>query len=515
MSPGDPAAEPPVILRVDGVTKSFGGVRALRGVHFDLCPGEIHALVGENGAGKSTLMKVLAGNLRADAGTVVLDGQPRRFATPREAQAAGVSIVHQELSLVPNLTVAENVYTGREPTIRWLGFVDRGRLHRQAGELLRGLGLDMRPQAVVGEISVAMQQMVEIAKALSLECKVLILDEPTSALTDREVTALFRVLRELKQRGVGVVYISHKLGEVFEIADRITVFRDGEHVGCVRTGDVSTDDVVRMMVGRPLSNLFPEKAGEVAGEPVLRVERLTRRPAFADVSFELRAGEIVALAGLVGAGRTEVARAIFGADRLDSGRIHLHGRPLRVRSPEQAIANGIAYLPENRKEFGLFLEMAIRANIVASTLKQHSRLGFMIPELQNRTAARVSEQLRVRAESIASVVSSLSGGNQQKVLFGKWLATAVKVFLVDEPTRGIDVGAKSEVHALLRDLANTGVAVLMISSELPEVIGTADRVVVMHEGRIAGELAGERITEENVMLLATGHGEEVANVGAA
>jgi len=515
MTPGDPAAEPPVLLRVDGVSKSFGGVRALRGVHFDLRPGEIHALVGENGAGKSTLMRILAGNLRADAGTVELDGWPRRFATPREARSAGISIVHQELSLVPNLTVAENVFAGREPTIRWLGFVDRGRLHEQAGELLRGLGLDLRPQAVVGETSVAMQQMVEIAKALSLACKVLILDEPTSALTGREVAALFHVLRQLRERGVGVVYISHKLGEVFEIADRITVFRDGENVGCVRTGDVSTDEVVRMMVGRPLSNLFPERAGDVAGEPVLRVEGLTRRPAFAAASFELRAGEIVALAGLVGAGRTEVARAVFGADRPDSGHIYLSGRPIRIRSPQQAIANGIAYLPEDRKELGLFLEMAIRANIVASTLKQHSRLGFMIPELQARTATRLSEQLRVRTESVASIVSSLSGGNQQKVLFGKWLAMAVKVFLVDEPTRGIDVGAKSEVHALLRDLANTGVAILMISSELPEVIGTADRIIVMHEGRIAGELTGGRMTEENVMLLATGHGEEVASVGAA
>jgi len=363
------------------------------------------------------------------------------------------------------------------------------------------------PETLVGDIDVAMQQMVEIAKALSLDCKVVILDEPTSALTDREIALLFTVVRRLREHGVGIVYISHKLGEVFEIADRITVFRDALRVGTERASDLTPDDVVRMMVGRELSQVFPEKAGCSSPEPALRVTALTREPAFRDVSFTVRPGEIVGLAGLVGAGRTEVARAVFGADRPDSGRIELEGREIRVRSPEHAIAQGIAYLPEDRKTQGLFIEMALRGNTVAATLKKHSRLGFMVPSLQTRTARTLMDRLRIRASSIMAEVNSLSGGNQQKVLFAKWLASEVKVFLVDEPTRGVDVGAKVEVYALLRVLARAGVAFVVISSELPEIIGLSDRVLVMHEGRLAGELAEHELTEENIMMLAAGQRE--------
>lgn len=497
-------ASAPEILRADNVTKSFGGVQALRGVSFDLRAGEIHALVGENGAGKSTFAKVLAGNETADSGRVILEGHDRLFENPRAAQAAGVSIVHQELSLVPNLTVGENIFAGREPTIRWLGFVDRPRLYRESREILARLGVTVEPHTLVAYLDVAMQQMVEIAKALSLECRVLILDEPTSALTDRETQALFGILRRLRERGVGIIYISHKLSEVFEIADRITVFRDGERVGCVDRAAAEPNDIVRMMVGRELSDLFPEKGQPDDRPPVLRVVGLTREPVFRNVTFEVRAGEIVALAGLVGAGRTEVARAIFGADRYSAGSVFLEGKPVRIRSPEHAISLGIAYLPENRKEQGLFTQMAMRANVVAATLRKHSAMGFMLPAAQNATARALADRLQVRARSILSPVSSLSGGNQQKVLFGKWLAAEPKVFIADEPTRGIDVGAKAEVHVLLRDLARSGVAVLMISSELPEVIGAADRALVMWEGEIVGEVSGEDMTEEAIMLLATG-----------
>jgi ABC-type sugar transport system ATPase subunit len=500
----------PELLSLTGVTKSFGGVHALRGVDFHLLRGEVHALVGENGAGKSTLMKILAGNHRADAGTLTLDGRERHFDAPRDAQRAGVAIVHQELSLVPDLTIAENIFAGREPT-RFLGFVDRAKLHAGARDALKRLGLDLPTEALVRHIDVAMRQMVEIAKAISLDCSVLILDEPTSALTDRETALLFDVVRRLRERGVGIVYISHKLGEVFEIADRITVLRDGQLVGTVGTTEVTPDDVVRMMVGRELDHLFPEKSAAI-GETVLEVEGLTREPAFRDVSLRLRAGEITGLAGLVGAGRTEVARAIFGVDRADSGRVLLEGKPLRIRSPEEAIAHGIAYLPEDRKEQGLFLEMAVRANIVAASLREHSRHGFLVPAEQTRTAERMCDRMRIKTSSIEAPVDSLSGGNQQKVLFGKWLAHDLKVFLVDEPTRGIDVGAKSEVHALLRDLAASGVAVLVISSELPEVIGASDRVLVMHEGRLVGEVAGDEMTEENTMMLAAGRAREGESV---
>ncbi len=501
-----------LLLSVTNISKSFGGVHALRGVDFDLKAGEVHALVGENGAGKSTLMKILAGNQLADSGAVRVGGREVRFATPREAQQAGVAIVHQELSLVPNLTVAENIFAGREPT-RALGFVNRPKLYADAAEVLKPLGVDLAPQTLVGDIDVAMQQMVEIAKALSLDCKVVILDEPTSALTDREIALLFTVVRRLREHGVGIVYISHKLGEVFEIADRITVFRDGLRVGTERASDLTPDDVVRMMVGRELSQVFPEKAGCSSPEPALRVTALTREPAFRDVSFTVRPGEIVGLAGLVGAGRTEVARAVFGADRPDSGRIELEGREIRVRSPEHAIAQGIAYLPEDRKTQGLFIEMALRGNTVAATLKKHSRLGFMVPSLQTRTARTLMDRLRIRASSIMAEVNSLSGGNQQKVLFAKWLASEVKVFLVDEPTRGVDVGAKVEVYALLRELARAGVAILVISSELPEIIGLSDRVLVMHEGRLAGELAEHELTEENIMMLAAGQREGAVSDG--
>lgn len=508
------AREP--ILVVDGAVKSYGGVRALRGVSFTATPGEIHALVGENGAGKSTLMKILAGNVVADAGTITLEGRRVRFTSPREAQAAGISVVHQELCLAPNMSVAENIFVGREPTIPLIGFVNRRELYRRTREVLDSLGLRLDPWTKVGDLSVAMCQMVEVARAISFDCKVLILDEPTSALAEHEVEALFAILRRLRDRGVAVVYISHKLDEVFSLADRVTVLRDGQWVGTKLVAETNPDEVVRMMVGRNLEQLFPEKGTQRAPEPILEVRGLTRGRAFRDISFDLYPGEIVGLAGLVGAGRTEVARAIFGADPIARGEIRLEGKPIRITAPQQAIEHGILYLPEDRKLHGLFLDMSLRANVVAATLRDHSKMGILIPSAQNNTAQRMIDRLGIRTETISAPVSSLSGGNQQKVLFGKWLAANVKVFLVDEPTRGIDVGAKAEVHALLRELADQGVAILLISSELPEIIGAADRVLVMHEGRLVGEVSGADMTEENIMHLATGQRRgKVAHAGGA
>jgi len=488
---------------MQGIDKRFGGVHALTGVDLELFAGEILALVGENGAGKSTLMEILCGNVRADEGSIHLAGQPAQFSNAREAQLAGIGIVHQDLSLVPNLTVAENIFCGREPTWRPIGFVDRRRLYAQTRELLAQLGLDIAPSTPVRNLSVAGQQMVEIAKALSLDCKVLVLDEPTSALTDREIAYLFGVMRNLRDAGVGLIYISHKLREVFEVADRICVLRDGDLIGVVRKEEVGTDDVVRMMVGRELDAYFPERAAAV-GEAVLEVRGATRRPHFEDVSFDLHAGEILGLAGLAGAGRTALARSLFGADPLDAGQVLLRGQPLRVRSPAQAIAAGIAYVPEDRKDLGLFLQMVVRDNLVSADLKSHSRYGWMIPSSQTRKSEQMVERLRIRTPSVFARLMNLSGGNQQKVLLGKWLVTNPQVLIVDEPTRGIDVGAKAEIHHLLRELAQQGVAVLMISSELPEVLGASDRIMVMSEGRVAGLLDPQAATEEVVLQYAAG-----------
>ncbi|MBM3499677.1 MAG: sugar ABC transporter ATP-binding protein [Armatimonadetes bacterium] len=497
-----PASQRPLLL-MHAIRKHFGGVQALRGVDLELRPGEVLALVGENGAGKSTLMEILCGNLRADGGRIEYQGRAVHFAGAREAAFAGVSIVHQELSLVPYLTVAENIYCAREPVYPVIGFVNRKRLYREAAEILRRFDLHVAPNAQVGGLPVAVQQMIEIAKALSLDCRVLVLDEPTSALTDRETRFLFEIIGRLRERGVAVIYISHKLDEVFRIADRVMVLRDGELVGTRPRAEVTPDDVVRMMVGRELGTGYPARDNE-RGEPLLRVEGLTREPRFRDVSFALHAGEIVGLAGLVGAGRTEVARAIFGIDRPQRGAIYLDGAPVGIRDPGQAVKLGIGYVPEDRKEQGLFLGLTVRQNVGAASLRENSVGGFMSPWREQRLAEEYVQRLRIRTPGTQAVASTLSGGNQQKVLLAKWLAIRPRILLVDEPTRGVDVGAKAEVHGILRELARAGVAVLMVSSELPEVLGASDRILVMHEGEITGELSAEEATEERVMFLAAG-----------
>ena len=490
---------------MEAIDKHFGGVHALRGVDLELRQGEVLALVGENGAGKSTLVEVLCGNVRADSGRVVLDGRTVHFAGAMEAAFTGVSIVHQELSLVPELTVAENIFCAREPVIPFLGFVDRRRLYREAAAILQRFDLHVPPNALVGRLPVAIQQMIEISKALSLDCRVLVLDEPTGALTEHETRYLFDIIARLRDRGVGIIYISHKLPEVFEIADRITVLRDGALVGTTARADVTPDAVVRMMVGRELGKDYPERATS-PGEPILRVEGLTREPRFRKVSFELRAGEILGVAGLVGAGRTEVARAIFGIDRLQSGALYLDGKPVSIPDPGRAVELGIGYVPEDRKEQGLFLGLTVRSNIGAASLRRNSVAGFMSAGREQRMAEEYVRRLSIRTPSIMVTTSHLSGGNQQKVMLAKWLAIQPRILLVDEPTRGIDVGAKAEVHHILRRLAQAGTAVMMISSELPEVLGASDRILVMHEGSMTGVLSAAEATEEKVMMLAAGRG---------
>lgn len=494
---------------MEGIHKSFGGVQALRGVDLELQPGEVLALVGENGAGKSTLMEILCGNLRADLGTTIYDGRPVHFAGAREAAFAGISIVHQELSLVPHLTVAENIFCAREPVLPYLGFVDRRRLYRDAAEILKHFDLEVAPRARVGDLPVALQQMIEIAKALSLDCRILVLDEPTSALTGREVEYLFTIVRRLREGGVGVIYISHKLREVFEIADRIMVLRDGELVGRLPARETAPEEIVRRMVGRELGTGYPAREGD-PGRPVLRVEGLTHEPRFRNVSFAVRAGEILGLAGLVGSGRTEVARAIFGIDPFDAGIIQVDGQAASLRNPGQAIRLGIGYVPEDRKEQGLFLGLSVQANICAATLRENSAVGFMSRRREHNMADEYVSRLRIRTPGLKATTYNLSGGNQQKVLLAKWLAIHPRILMVDEPTRGVDVGAKAEVHGILRELAQSGVAVLMISSELPEILGASDRILVMHEGEITGELSAAEATEEKIMFLAAGHSETPA-----
>jgi ABC-type sugar transport system ATPase subunit len=506
----DQAQTPSPVLSMGGIRKSFGGVRALRGVDLDVRPGEVLALVGENGAGKSTLMEILCGNLRADAGTITYQGRPVHFAGAREAAFAGLSIVHQELSLVPYLTVAENIFCAREPVFPVIGFVDRRRLYREAAEVLKRFDLDVAPNMPAGRLPVAVQQMVEIAKALSLDCKVLVLDEPTSALTDRETHYLFDIIHRLRERGVAIIYISHKLQEVFEIADRIMVLRDGALVDTRATAEVSADDVVRMMVGRELGTGYPQRDSEIRNV-ALRVEGLTREPRFRNVSFELRAGEILGVAGLVGAGRTDVARAIFGIDRAQAGTVYVDGQRLHIAGPEDAIAHGIGYVPEDRKDQGLFLGLTVRANIGAASLRANSVGGFMSSGREVAMAEEYVKRLSIRTPGIYATTSNLSGGNQQKVMLAKWLAIKPRILLVDEPTRGVDVGAKAEVHAILRQLARSGVAVLMVSSELPEILGASDRILVMHEGNVTGVLDAAGATEEQIMFLAAG---QTAGAGA-
>ncbi len=496
----NPSEQP--VLRLRGIRKEFPGVLALDGVDLDLHGGEVHVLLGENGAGKSTLMKTISGALRRDAGEVLLDGQPLEITSPRHAQALGIAIIYQELNLVPHLTAAENILLGREPAAA-PGVIAQGRLMRTAQQLLDELGVAIDAGAVVGRLGVAQQQMVEVAKALSLDARVLIMDEPTSALTGQEIAELFATIRRLKSRGVAIVYISHRMDELFAIGDRVTVLRDGRHVGTRLISQTSMGELVRMMVGRELKEKFPKQPAAVGAE-VLRVERLERKGVLHDISFSLRRGEVVGIAGLMGSGRTELARAIFGADPIDGGRVIVHGVERRIPTPRAAIDLGLGYLSEDRKSEGLILVQSVEENLCLPSVGRFSRWGLMQPRREAAATAQRIDELRIKTPHARQLVEFLSGGNQQKVVLGKWLTTEADILIFDEPTRGIDVGAKVEIYQLMNQLAARGAAILMISSELPEILGMSDRILVMQGGRIAGEFTAAEATQEKLLAAALG-----------
>ena len=493
------------LVSIRGLCKSFAGVQALDKVTFELRAGEVHALMGENGAGKSTLMKVLAGIHARDAGDIEIEGRPVDIASPRAAQALGIGIVHQELNLMRHLSAAQNIFIGREPR-RGLGlFLDEERLNADARRLFERLNLDLDPRTRVADLTVARQQMVEIAKALSFDSKVLIMDEPTAALNTQEVADLFRVVRRLRDEGVGIVYISHRMDELQQIADRVTVMRDARTIATVAMQDTSVAAVIQMMVGRVLEeNLRGTPPDTSTSEVALEVRRLRRGTAIRDVSFSVRKGEILGFAGLMGAGRTEVARAVFGADPIDGGEILVHGRAVRIRTPRDAVMHGIGYLSEDRKQFGLATAMDVQANIVMTSLSRLLRMGMFIDAAAvAETAGGYVRQLGIRTPSVAQPVKLLSGGNQQKVVIAKWLLRDCDILFFDEPTRGIDVGAKAEIHRLIDALAAQGKAIVVISSELPEILRLSHRVVVMCEGRVTGEQSALEATQESIMQFAT------------
>jgi ABC-type sugar transport system ATPase subunit len=491
---------------MEGISKGFPGVQALANVDLTCLPGEVHAIVGENGAGKSTLMKILAGAYAADKGTIRMAGETVKLATPHEAQERGIGMVYQELNLVPDMSVAENIYLGRQPVGRF-GVVDRKRLRADAAALLEELSAPVEADVMIRDLSVGQSQMVEIAKVYSQDPRILVLDEPTSALTEHETQILFTTLRKLREQGIAVIFISHRLKEVMEIADRVTVLRDGELVGSEPIEQLTPADIVRMMVGRDVDDLFPKRQVEI-GEVVLRVEGYARSGVFKDISFEVRAGEILGLAGLVGAGRTEIARAIFGLDPHDAGQLSIDGKAVKVGSPREAIKARMGYVPEDRKHDGLILGLKVRDNTVMSVLSEVARVGFITKRMELPTVRTMMERFDLKPRDPERVVATLSGGNQQKVVIGRWTAATPRVLFLDEPTRGVDVGAKAEIHSLMGELAANGIAIVMISSELPEVLSASDRILVIHEGTIAAELARAEATEERIMMAATGQADE-------
>jgi ribose transport system ATP-binding protein len=491
------------LITMNGIEKRFPGVHALKDIHFDLKPGEVHALMGENGAGKSTLMKVLSGVYQPDGGTIALNGEPVAFAGPKIAQDAGICIIHQELSLMNDLTAAQNIFIGREPRLGF-GRLDEAQLNRDTAAIFEQMNLDLSPTVLVETLTIAKQQMVEIAKALSFNSRVLVMDEPTAALNDTEIAELFTIVRRLRDEGVGIIYISHKMDELQQIADRVTVMRDGEYIGTVDAGDTPVSEIISMMVGRALDQSALDLP-DVSNAPVaLQVENLNRGLDIRDVSFTLHKGEILGLAGLMGAGRTEVARAIFGADPMDSGVVKIDGQAVTITSPADAVAAGIGYLSEDRKHFGLATGMTVRENIVMTNLDAFcSTLGVLNEPAMRTTAQDYIGQLDIRTPSDTQEVRLLSGGNQQKIVIAKWLLRDCDVLIFDEPTRGIDVGAKAEIYKLLVTLAESGKAIIVISSELPEVLRLSHRIAVMCEGHLTGILTREEASQESIMKLAT------------
>jgi ribose transport system ATP-binding protein len=495
--------ERPLLLHVQGVSKSFPGVKALDDMHLDLRAGEVLAVVGENGAGKSTLMKLLSGVYEADEGEFSYDGEPYEPTSPKQAQELGISIIHQEFNLMPDLTVAQNIFIGQEPRGSRF-FLNERKLNAKARELIERLHLALEPKQLVGNLTVAKQQMVEIAKALSYDARLLIMDEPTAALNDAEVEVLHQLIRRFVQPDTSVIYISHRMDELKRIADRVTVIRDGRYVGTRETAETSMKEVISMMVGREISGEAKPVGVESGREVLLEVSGLSTKELLKDVSFELRKGEILGFAGLMGAGRTEVARAVVGADKVDAGTIRLRGREVQIHHPADAAKHRIGYLSEDRKQFGLLLEQEVNANIGLSALRERFQSwGFVKDRAMRKTSREYVDTLRIKTPSVAQTVKNLSGGNQQKVVIAKWLVKDCDILIFDEPTRGIDVGAKEEIYRLLNDLAQTGKSIIMISSELPEILRMSHRIVVMSEGRVTGELGAGEATQESVMHYAT------------
>jgi inositol transport system ATP-binding protein len=490
------------LLRMEGISKSFPGVQALSDVHLDVQPGTVHALMGENGAGKSTLMKVLIGMYHADAGTITLGGEQVQIPDTAHALRLGVSMIHQELSPVPQMTVAENIYLGREPRNR-VGLIDKRRMYADTRALFDKWEIDINPRAVMKALSVAQTQMVEIAKAISYDSRLIIMDEPTSAISEREVEHLHRMIRSLRESGASVIYITHKMDEVFRISDHVTVFRDGRHVATLPAGELDRQKLIALMVGRELTHMFPKEETEV-GDVLMSVRGLTRKGKVEDISFDVRQGEIVGLAGLMGAGRTEVLEGIFGVAKIDAGEISVKGKKITIRSPADAIAAGLGLLTEDRKLTGIMGVLSVRDNMTIAALPRFSPGGFLRKRQMNSEAQAQREALAIKTPSLAQLVRLLSGGNQQKVLVSRWLLTSPDVLMIDEPTRGIDVGAKAEIHRLMSSLAGEGKAILMVSSELPEILGMSDRILVMHDGRITGEFSRAEATQEKIMQAATG-----------
>jgi ribose transport system ATP-binding protein len=500
------------ILEMCNITKAFPGVVALDNVTFECQPGEVHALVGENGAGKSTLMKILSGAYQPDQGTVSLKGEEITFRHPQEAQNAGISIIYQEFNLLPDRTVSQNIYLGREP-MRGV-FVDKKSMSSQTEGLLKSLGVEINPQVKVGNLGVAQQQEVEIAKALSLDADIIVMDEPTAPLSLHEVESLLALVERLKERGITIIYITHRLEEVFQIADRVTVLKDGLLVDSASVRYYTRDKLVHQMVGREFDHYFPPKAGvDDIGETILDVSDLDAGKELHDISFKINRGEVVGFAGLEGSGRTKLARVLFGADKFDNGRITLYGSKVRFRSPVDAIRSGFGLISEDRKKEGLILSMSLKPNVALPSLGARQFFGLINRRQEQRLVEELTKAIDIRSAGEVQEVQFLSGGNQQKVVLAKWLGTKAKVLIFDEPTRGIDVGAKASIHQLMRDLASQGVAVMMISSELPEIIGMSDRVIVMREGRIQVELNGGQLTEKTIMRAATGTSDEISEQG--
>lgn len=491
------------ILEVHGIVKLFPGVKALDNARLTVKRGEVHALIGENGAGKSTLMKILLGIYQADEGEVVYKGEKVNFKTPHEALNAGISMIHQEISLIPTVDVAENVWIGREKNFRVAGLISQRKRYAATEELLKHLKIDVNPKAIVRSLNIAGMQLVEIARAVSYNSDIIIMDEPTSSLTDSEVSLLYDIIRELSAKGTAIIFISHKLEEIFEICDHVTVMRDGQYVSDHPTNDITKDELISKIAGREITDLFPKMPAEIKG-PVLQVKNLSSGKTFQDVSFEVREGEILGFCGLVGAGRTEIMRAVFGIDKFDEGEVYLNGEKLHIKSPQDAIKCGMGMVTEDRLHMGIISSLPVSMNISLAYLRSAASMGFIKGKKEISDTEEIAKKLDVRTASIKNKIGTLSGGNQQKAIIARWLLTNPKVLILDEPTRGIDVSSKSEIHRLISSLAQQGMAVIMISSELPEVLGMSDRIIVVREGRLVADVPHEEANQELLLKYAFG-----------